>query len=253
MSSWTLTPEQFLHYEECGWLMLNNLLGVPVSELLDEVGRIASRDEPNAWMHHYETTGRGRRLVRTEDFTPSSPMMNRILRRGAVGDVAGELLAEEALLYKEKIDYKLPSGTGFSPHQDKPAYPFVDSVLGVMIAINDATIHNGCIYVASGWHRTLLAHDVRGGLSRDVAARIDWQPVELLAGQTLFFNALTPHRSGANHSNQMRRALYLTYNGASQGDLRDSYYAAKRKSFAGAESGDRLCLNLIGDPNAEHR
>jgi ectoine hydroxylase-related dioxygenase (phytanoyl-CoA dioxygenase family) len=251
MSSWTLTPEQFLHYEECGWLLLNNLLGVPVSELQDEVGRIASRDDSDGWLHHHETTGGSRRLIRTEDFTPTSPVMNRVLRRGAVGDVAGELLGEEALLYKEKIDYKFPGGAGFSPHQDKPAYPFVDSVLSVMIAVDDATIHNGCIYLASGWHRRLLAHGEGGGLSRDVVARIDWHPVELRAGQTLFFDALTPHRSGTNRSNAMRRALHPTYNGSSQGDLRDSYYAAKRKAFAGSERGDHLCLNLIGDSAAE--
>jgi hypothetical protein len=251
MTSWTLTPEQFLHYEEHGWLMLNNLLGVTVAELQDEVRRISTRDDPDAWLHHYDTVGRRRRLIRTEDFTPTSSMMHRVLRRGAVRDVAGELLGEAALLYKEKIDYKLPGGAGFAPHQDKPAYPFVDSLLGVMIAIDDATIHNGCLYVASGWHRQLLTQDECGGLSRDVVAEIEWQPVELLAGQTLFFNALTPHRSGVNRSNRMRRALHPTYNGASQGDLRDSYYAAKRKAFAGAESGDRLCLNLLGDPASE--
>jgi hypothetical protein len=49
----------------------------------------------------------------------------------------------------------------------------------------------------------------------------------------------------------MRRALHPTYNGSSQGDLRDSYYAAKRKAFAGSERGDHLCLNLIGDSAAE--
>lgn len=41
-----------------------------------------------------------------------------------------------------------------------------------------------------------------------------------------------PHRSAANSSARSRRALYLTYNVAARGDLREAYYADKRAAFA---------------------
>jgi hypothetical protein len=242
-----LNEEQRAFYKENGWLLFDDLLEVSVPELQTEVGEIASWDDSGDWLRHFEMTDFGPKLARTENFTPHSEPMFQLLRGGAISQVAGELLGEDALLYKEKINYKLAGGAGFSPHQDKPAYPFVDNVLSVMVAVDDATIENGCLYVVSGWHHELLKQDERGCLHPDVVQELDWQPAELRAGATLFFHALTPHRSGANVSSRDRRALYPTYNGVSEGDLRDDYYAAKLEAFEDPASGDRVRLSLIGD------
>lgn len=242
-----MSTGQLQHYDEHGWILLHDVLDVSVAQLQDEVSAIASWDEEGQWLHHFEMTDFGRKLARTENFTPYSPLMFDLLRNGVISDVASQLLGEEALLYKEKINYKLVGGAGFSPHQDKPAYPFVDSVLSVMVAVDDATIENGCLFVVSGHHHELLDQDERGCLRVDVVAQLDWQPVELRAGQTLFFHALTPHRSGPNNSSRDRRALYPTYNGVSEGDLREAYYDAKRAIFREESQSDRVRLSLIGD------
>jgi ectoine hydroxylase-related dioxygenase (phytanoyl-CoA dioxygenase family) len=193
-------------------------------------------------------TDHGRQLARSENFTPFSPVLSQLLRASRVAEVASELLGEPALLYKEKINYKLVGGAGFSPHQDKPAYPFVESVLSVMIAVDDSTIENGCLYVVSGEHHRLLDQDHRGCIAPSLVDTFEWSPVELRAGQTLFFHALTPHRSGANLSTRHRRALFPTYNGLSEGDLREAYYLEKRRRFAeGHDDPERVQLSLIGD------
>lgn len=235
------------HFNAQGWLRCDGLLDVTVGELQGEVDRIASLGDDVGLEHHYELTDAGRRLARTEDFTPVSELLSKVLREGAVPAVAGELLGEPALLYKEKINYKTAGGAGFSPHQDKPAYPFVDQVLSVMIAVDDATTQNGCLEVVSGAHHEVLAQDERGCIAADVVASYEWQPVELPAGATLFFHALTPHRSGPNRSSRDRRALYPTYNGQSEGDLRDDYYAERRRALASADGSERVQLSLIGD------
>jgi hypothetical protein len=51
----------------------------------------------------------------------------------------------------------------------------------------------------------------------------------------------------ANASSRDRRALFPTYNGASEGELREAYYAAKAAAFAEAATGERVRLSLIGD------
>jgi ectoine hydroxylase-related dioxygenase (phytanoyl-CoA dioxygenase family) len=73
-------------------------------------------------------------------------------------------------------------------------------------------------------------------------------PIEARAGDTLWFHSRTPHRSGPNHSSTPRRALYPTYNAASEGDLRDDYYRQKQAELAAAD-GDaaRVAVSLIGD------
>ena len=242
-----LSAEQLAWYRENGWLLLDDLLPVAVEELQAEVDSIASWTDDGPWMHHREMTDFGPKLARTENFVPYSPLMHNILETGAVADVAGELLGEPALLYKEKINYKLVGGAGFRPHQDKPAYPYVDQVLSVMVAVDDSTLENGCLWVVSGRHHEELAMDDRGCIVGDVVESMTWEPVPLRAGQTLFFHAWTPHRSGPNTSAKDRRALYPTYNGASEGRLREDYYAAKREAFSSPDPTDRVRLSLIGD------
>lgn len=247
MTSPRCTDADVAHFAAQGWLLCDGLLEVDVAELMAEVDRIAALGDDGDWKHHYELTDGGRRLARTENFTPVSALLSGLLREGAVPEVAGQLLGEPALLYKEKINYKTAGGAGFSPHQDKPAYPFVAQVLSVMIAVDDATTENGCLEVVSGAHHEVLPQDERGCIAQSVAATFDWQPVELQGGQTLFFNALTPHRSGPNRSARDRRALYPTYNGRSEGDLRDQYYAERRRALADADGSERVQLSLIGD------
>jgi hypothetical protein len=241
-----LSAEQLAHYSSQGWILLDGVLEVPLEELQHEVTKISAWPDDGEWLHHFELTESGPKIARTENFTPFSPMMDALLR-GKVLEIASELLGEPAALYKEKINYKLVGGAGFSPHQDKPAYPYVDQVLSVMIAVDDATIDNGCLYVVDAHHHEVLDQNERGCIREDIVEELSWHAVELRAGQTLFFHSLTPHRSGANNSLRDRRALYPTYNALSEGDKRDQYYATKRTALAQQIGGDRVALSLIGD------
>ena len=250
MATRRLSDGELAAFRRDGWLLLDGLLSCSPADLQDEVARVAAWGDDGEWLNHREMTDDGPRLARTENFTPHSPMLRGLLREGAIPEVAGQLLGEPALLYKEKINYKLVGGAGFSPHQDKPAYPFVDQVLSVMVAIDDATEENGCLFVVSGRHDAVLEQDDRGCIAPAVVDALDWQPAPLRSGQALFFHALTPHRSGPNRSARDRRALFPTYNGASEGDLRDAYYEAKRAAFEAGDDPDgvdRVRLSLIGD------
>jgi ectoine hydroxylase-related dioxygenase (phytanoyl-CoA dioxygenase family) len=50
-------------------------------------------------------------------------------------------------------------------------------------------------------------------------------------GDAVFFDSYAPHRSLPNTTDKARRVLYITFNGASEGDHRAQYYADKRKSY----------------------
>ena len=152
-------------------------------------------------------------------------------------EVASALIGSSAVLYKEKINYKFAGGAGYSPHQDAPAYPFIDAHVSCMVAIDDSTLANGCLEVVSGHHHELLMTDQSGCVHPDLVESFSWDPVEVRAGQTLWFHSLTPHRSGANNSESPRRALYPTYNALTEGDLRDDYYSHKLAAFSAADAG----------------
>ena len=243
------TAEAVEHFTEQGWLLTQTLDAAGLAELRSWVDEVASwPDDGDGWLHHREMTDDGPKLCRSENIIPFHAGFKSLLTTGALLDTASALLGEQAVLYKEKINYKLPGGAGYAPHQDAPAYPFVANHVSCMVAIDDARVENGCLEVVSAMHQELLPMDDVGCVRADVADAFDWCAVEVSAGQTLWFHSRTPHRSGPNTSTAARRALYPTYNALAEGDLRDDYYAEKLAAFADDDgSGHHTKVSLIGD------
>ena len=234
------------HFNEHGWVLTRSHRDVDaVARWVDEVA--AWPDDDGPWLHHREMSDTGPQLCRTENFVPFHEELRTLLTAGTMLATASALLGEPAVLYKEKINYKLPGGAGYAPHQDAPAYRFVQIHVSCMVAVDDSLIANGCLEVVSGRHHDLLPVDDVGCIRADVVADMDWAPVEVRAGETLWFHSRTPHRSGPNLGTTPRRALYPTYNALSEGDLRAAYYEQKRAELASAGEGDRVAVSLIGD------
>jgi ectoine hydroxylase-related dioxygenase (phytanoyl-CoA dioxygenase family) len=235
------------HFASRGWLLISGHEDpLALARWVDEVA--AWPDDAGAWLHHRELTDAGPQLCRSENFVPFHEGLRSLLTGGPMLEVASALLGEAAVLYKEKINYKLPGGAGYAPHQDAPAYPFVRTHVSCMVAVDDAFVGNGCLEVASGMHHELLPTDHVGCIRADVVASLEWAPVEVRAGETLWFHSRTPHRSGPNLGSTPRRALYPTYNARSEGDLRAAYYEVKARELAArASSEDRVAVSLIGD------
>lgn len=244
-----LTTEQLEHFNYRGWLLVDTLSAAETSEVQSWVTDIASwSDDDGEWLHYRELTEYGPKLCRTENFTPFHSGMHEFLRGGHMVEVASALLNSEAVLYKEKINYKLTGGAGYSPHQDAPAYRFIETHISCMVAVDDATEENGCLEVVSGLHHEILPMDNKGCIDPTLVATFHWMTVPLQAGQTLWFHSRTPHRSGPNNSQNDRRALYPTYNALSEGDLRSRYYEQKLKEFAESkENNESVRVSLIGD------
>jgi ectoine hydroxylase-related dioxygenase (phytanoyl-CoA dioxygenase family) len=116
---------------------------------------------------------------------------------------------------------KGPGMPGQAWHQDERYIPTRDrSLVGAWIALDDATIDNGCLWVVPGSHRNgyfwpTRAHgdseeydpsDQAYGFDESVAV-----PVEVRAGSVVFFNGYTLHRSLRNRTQGYRRALVNHY------------------------------------------
>ncbi len=236
------------HFDEHGWALVDTLDGHGVAALRRWVDEVASWPDDGEWLHHRELTDHGPALCRTENFVPFHDDLRALLTAGPLLEAAAALLGEPAVLYKEKVNYKLPGGAGYAPHQDAPAYRFIENHVSCMVAVDDATLDNGCLEVVSGVQDRLLPTDDVGCIRADVVDGLEWAPVEVLAGQTLWFHSRTPHRSGPNRSTAARRALYPTYNALSEGDRRADYYDQKAAELARtAGHGHRVPVSLIGD------
>jgi ectoine hydroxylase-related dioxygenase (phytanoyl-CoA dioxygenase family) len=236
------------HFAEHGWLLTRTLGERELADLVRWVDEVSSwPDDGDGWLHYREMTDDGPKLCRTENFVPFHADLRSLLTTGSMLETASALLAEPAVLYKEKINYKLPGGAGYAPHQDAPAYRFVETHVSCMVAVDDSLVGNGCLEVASRTHGEVLPTDENGCIRADVVDALTWMPVEVRAGETLWFHSRTPHRSGPNESSVPRRALYPTYNAAAEGDLRDEYYRQKQTELLASGDGERVAVSLIGD------
>ena len=236
-----LNPEHHRNWKTNGYLKIPRFFAPgEVRDLQTWVSEISDwTPTSDKWMHHYESTPKGPRLSRSENFVPYHTDMAATVTDGKVLEVVSELMAEPAVLYKEKINYKYPGGGGYAAHQDAPAYEFIDYHITCLISVDSATPENGCLYFAPGRHQEgFIALDEKGCIAPETAATMEWISVPTDPGDILLFGSYIPHKSPTNRSDQPRRIIYLTYNARSQGDWREQYYADKRQAFlAYAEDG----------------
>jgi len=152
----------------------------------------------------------------------SSTMLD-IARLPAVLDVLVEVIGPNVKMMQSMLFIKSEGKPGQAWHQDEAHIPTRDrSLTAVWIALDDATVENGCLWVIPGSHRSGVLHPVREqndprfdctqeaydfGYREDDAV-----PVELPAGAALVFDGYLLHRSLPNTGNHgMRRALVNHY------------------------------------------
>jgi ectoine hydroxylase-related dioxygenase (phytanoyl-CoA dioxygenase family) len=218
-----------------GFLVVRGFFGAEtVAEVLDWTEELAAAPEMSGrhWVYHEDSlTEPGRRLVqRIENFCPFHAAFDRLVREGALPRWVGALMGGPALLFKEKINFKMPGGPGFKLHQDQQAgwTKYAPLFVTAMVTIDPATIENGCLEVAGGRHREGLLGEEWRPLADDAVALVS-VPTE--PGDVIFFDSFVPHASKPNYTSEPRRVLYLTYNLAKYGDQRARYYADKHAAF----------------------
>lgn len=90
-----------------------------------------------------------------------------------------------------------------------------DPLMTIWVALDDATIANGCMEVVEGSHRLGLVSSFGSTLSDDdVVLHCDptrIRPLELRAGEALLLHNWLVHRSGVNPTDRPRRAFSACY------------------------------------------
>lgn len=144
----------------------------------------------------------------------------------------GQLLGEEAVLFKEKINFKMPGGDGFKPHQDAQAgwEAYASYFITVAVCIDEATLENGCLQLVAGHHRGGRFREWEP-LSEVEMADMDFAPHPTRPGDLIFIDSYAPHASEPNLTDRIRRMYFATYNRLSEGDHLARYYADKHKSY----------------------
>ena len=172
-------------------------------------------------------------LARIENFCKFHKGFNDLCTASRIMECVNNCLGEEGVLFKDKINFKMPGGSGFKPHQDSQAGwdNYAKFYLTAMVSIDDATIKNGCLEFASGHNQSGLIGKLWKPLSDYEMKNMKFVPIETKPGDAVFFDCYTPHKSKSNLTNKARRILYLTYNKLSEGNYREKYYEDKYKNY----------------------
>jgi 2-aminoethylphosphonate dioxygenase len=229
------TAEEHARMARDGYLVVRNFFGPQETrDLLQWTEDLeAAPEQPGRhWVYREDSlTVPGQRVIqRIENFCPYHAAFDALIRDSALARWTGALMGGPIVLFKDKINFKMPGGPGFKAHQDQQAGwgRYAPLFVTAMVTLDPATLENGCLEMVPGRHREGLIGEEWQPLAEDDLA-LDAVPTA--PGDVIFFDSFAPHASKPNFTDKPRRILYLTYNLARDGDHRDRYYAEKHAAF----------------------
>jgi Phytanoyl-CoA dioxygenase (PhyH) len=190
------------------------------------------------WGQYAEQIGDRVAVCRTENVSACHAGVADLVD-GGLRELATRALGEPASAFKDKINYKQPGGAGFRPHQDRRAYPGVERVLSILVAIDECTTESGCLWITDDVD-ALLPSDERGVVRDDAVATLDWTPAELAPGDAVLLDGLAPHYSEANRGDRRRRVLVASYAPTRERYTRGHYYSERADTIRRASEHDGL-------------
>ena len=230
-----LSESRISKFKNTGFLFVPGLYcGDELEQLINWIDEVTQYPEvPGKYMMYFEQSQiepNQRLLSRMEDVEPYHQGFSDLFTKGAIQQITSQLFGDEAVLFKDKINFKMPGGDGFRAHQDVQAGwdRYAKLHITALVSIDPSTKDNGCLEMASGHHDKGLIGEQWKPLAEN---KLDYMAVPTEPGDAVFFDSYAPHRSGPNLSGEQRRVLYVTYNAHSEGDHRRQYYDDKRLSY----------------------
>ncbi len=137
-----------------------------------------------------------------------------------IGKMASQLSSAEGIrIWHDQALIKRPWANPTAWHLDTPFWSFSDRrAISIWIALDDATLENGCLYFIPGSHKLTRFDKITIGRNMDGVFGIypefkNARPVaaSMKAGSCSFHNGLTIHGANANMTSGFRRAMTCAY------------------------------------------
>ncbi len=200
-----ITDEQARSFNERGFFVLENAIDpaaiVRVRDAIDPFEAKAEeflRSRPDGRMGIAQADG----ITFTVHLVRLSSVLREFSASRTFQDLCHDLIGPDVRLYWDQAVYKKPEyPKPFPWHQDN-GYTYVEpqAYLTCWVALNDATLDNGCPWVIPGGHlRGTLAHRLSklGYVCREEDGP-EALAVPVREGSVVVFSSLMPHRTGPN-------------------------------------------------------
>lgn len=223
-----LSPQQIGEFRRCGHLT--------VPELFSEEEVAAAQDDLATWSEEFLKTlpaeqrawyleaqgvaGDQSALRKLDHPVFHRPVFARLAKHPALLEAVQQLIGGPLSVFFSQVFMKPPGVGGPKPiHQDNfyfgPDDP--DATLTVWIALDEATIENGCLFYHDGPHHELIPHEAPPDepfnlqIPASLASQFAMSPAPVPRGGVSFHHGNTPHQSSANRSARPRRAAAFHY------------------------------------------
>lgn len=225
----SLTPEQIAFYRDNGFLVLENFLSP--EELED--WRATTADAVEHRLNEKRTDGKwnltnqgdpesyyARVFTQCVKLAETHEGMRRLMLDPRLGELAAKLTGASGIrIWHDQALIKPPFGNPTAWHLDNP-YWSVSSpqAISIWVALDDATLGNGCMWYLPGTHKAERYQNV--GIGQNLADLFqhypEWKEITPVscpcpAGSAVFHSGLVAHGAGANMTNRPRRAMTCAY------------------------------------------
>lgn len=225
----SLGEEGAAFYRDRGFLVAENALSpAEVAELNEETLRICRNEAGNVAGIGPATPGETDDDVLARVLCIHFPhkinaVMRRVMSHPSLVNVLTRTISPNVKSMQSMLFVKGSGKPGQAWHQDEFFIPTRDrSLCGGWIALDDATLENGCLWVIPGSHKRGILwemhdhYDTRFDCTQEAQSfpytDADSVPVEVKAGSVVFFNGYLLHRSLPNRARGgYRRSLVNHY------------------------------------------
>lgn len=137
-----------------------------------------------------------------------------------IGEMAARLAGSDGIrIWHDQALIKRPWANPTAWHLDTPFWSFSDrKAISIWVALDDATLENGCLYFIPGSHKITGFDKI--SIGRNMDGIFDIYPqlkrssvvaAPMKAGSCSFHNGLTVHGANANMTSGFRRAMTCAY------------------------------------------
>lgn len=251
-----VTEADLQRFFEQGYLVIENAFSTDeVQSALDGLRFLIAGENPDfsGVMYEHQAAGVPVDMLTAEEkqdlvrkfmwFVPYEPRLKALSQHPTLIDTIARIMGEAPVLFQDMALLKPPKIGREKPwHQDHAYFnlPLETMVVGAWIALDEATVDNGCMIILPGSHRDGPVVHFR---------RRDWQicdtdvgnqgalAVPLKPGGLLLFHSLIHHGTPTNKSDQRRRAIQYHYRPASAPQTSEE----ERLVIFGEEGKDVTC------------
>lgn len=219
-----ITKAQKQEYDENGFIVIEDFLtpkelkhwrtvtDEAVQQRLEKRNGFNNQDDPEAYYSQV--------FVQCVKLLETHPGMAEIMLDPKLGKAAATLAGVDGIrIWHDQALFKPPYANPTAWHLDNPYWSFHSrQAISIWVALDDATLQNGCLYYIPGSHKTATYEN--SGIGANMAALFkvypEWRKINAVAapakaGSAVFHNGLVAHGAGANMSSGPRRAMTCAY------------------------------------------